>query len=116
MEKWVKRVKFCKKNTFPFLDMSIMWDNMGFLQFRVYHKEGQAIKNVDCSSCHRPRTFKSIAPGVYLQLGRLTSKTMENEKKRLDKIYPEHAEALLAAELEPVDFPTLDKIWEREAL
>eukprot|EP00957_Ditylum_brightwellii_P113515 8655266-Ditylum_brightwellii.AAC.1 len=94
----------------------MMWDNMRFLQFGVYNKEGQAIKHVDHSSCHRPGTFKSIALGVYLRLGRLTSKTTENEEKQLDKIYPEHAEALLAAELDPVEFLTLDKIWEREAL
>eukprot|EP00957_Ditylum_brightwellii_P048093 3651049-Ditylum_brightwellii.AAC.1 len=31
MEKWMKRVKFCKKNVFPFLDMKMMWDDMGFL-------------------------------------------------------------------------------------
>eukprot|EP00957_Ditylum_brightwellii_P010106 763677-Ditylum_brightwellii.AAC.1 len=94
----------------------MMWDDMGFLQFEVYHKEGQAINDVDCSSCHRPCTFKSIVLGVYLRLGRLTSKTAENGKKQLDNTYPEHAEALLAAELEPVEFPTLDKIWEIEAL
>eukprot|EP00957_Ditylum_brightwellii_P126761 9662385-Ditylum_brightwellii.AAC.1 len=28
IEKWVKRVKLCKKNAFPFLDMKMMWDNM----------------------------------------------------------------------------------------
>eukprot|EP00957_Ditylum_brightwellii_P050383 3820520-Ditylum_brightwellii.AAC.1 len=59
----------------------MMWDNMGFLRFGVYDKEGQAIKYVDHSSCHRPCTFKSIALGVYLQIGRLTSKTTENGKK-----------------------------------
>eukprot|EP00957_Ditylum_brightwellii_P154416 11750560-Ditylum_brightwellii.AAC.1 len=95
MEKWVKRVKLCKKNAFPLLDMKMMWGNMEFLQFGVYHKEGQAIKYVDHSSCHRPCTFKYITSGIYLQLGRLTSKTTENGKKQLDKIYPEHAEALL---------------------
>eukprot|EP00957_Ditylum_brightwellii_P185558 14127304-Ditylum_brightwellii.AAC.1 len=42
MEKWVKRVKLCKKNAFPFLDMKMMWDDMWFLRFGVYHKEGQA--------------------------------------------------------------------------
>eukprot|EP00957_Ditylum_brightwellii_P099063 7545182-Ditylum_brightwellii.AAC.1 len=41
---------------------------------------------------------------------------VENGEKQLDKIYPEHAEALLATELEPVEFLTLNKIWEKEAL
>eukprot|EP00957_Ditylum_brightwellii_P090263 6874127-Ditylum_brightwellii.AAC.1 len=82
MEKWAKRVKLFKKNAFPSLDMKMMKDNMGFLQFGVYQKEGQEIKYIDCSSCNRPCTFKSIASGVYLQLGRLTSKTTENGKKR----------------------------------
>eukprot|EP00957_Ditylum_brightwellii_P055521 4207616-Ditylum_brightwellii.AAC.1 len=78
MEKWLKRVKLCKKNAFPFLDMKMMWDDQGFLQFGVHHKEGQAIKYVDCSSCHRPCTLKSIASGIYLQLGRLMSKSIAN--------------------------------------
>eukprot|EP00957_Ditylum_brightwellii_P105117 8012571-Ditylum_brightwellii.AAC.1 len=116
LEKWMKRIKLCTKNAFPFLDMNMMWDDQGFLQFRVYHKEWQAIKYVECSSCHRPCTFNSITPRVYLPLGRLTSKTVENGEKQLDKIYPEDAEALLAADLEPVEFLTLDKIWEKEAL
>eukprot|EP00957_Ditylum_brightwellii_P008801 668035-Ditylum_brightwellii.AAC.1 len=38
----------------------MMWDDMGFLQFRVYHKEGQAIKYVDCSSCHRNHVHSSL--------------------------------------------------------
>eukprot|EP00957_Ditylum_brightwellii_P195489 14894987-Ditylum_brightwellii.AAC.1 len=66
MEKWLRRAKLCTKNAFPFLDMKMMWDNMGFLHFGVYHKEGQAIKYIYCSRCHRPCTFKSIALGVYL--------------------------------------------------
>eukprot|EP00957_Ditylum_brightwellii_P164610 12533086-Ditylum_brightwellii.AAC.1 len=76
----------------------------------IYHKERQAIKYIDCSSCHRHCTFKSIALGVYLQLGRITSKKTEKEKKQLDKTFPEHAEALLVAELESVEFLTLDNI------
>eukprot|EP00957_Ditylum_brightwellii_P211636 15366403-Ditylum_brightwellii.AAC.1 len=116
MEKCLKRVKLCKKNAFPFLDMKMMWNAQGFLRFGVFHKDGQAIKYVDCSSCYRPCTFKSIMSGVYLQLGRLTSKMVENGGKRLDKNYPEHAEALLAADMGPIKFPTLDKIWERETL
>eukprot|EP00957_Ditylum_brightwellii_P107447 8197948-Ditylum_brightwellii.AAC.1 len=54
VEKWVKKVKLCKKNAFPLLVMKMMWDDQRFLQFGVYHKEGQAIKHVDRSSCHRP--------------------------------------------------------------
>eukprot|EP00957_Ditylum_brightwellii_P019457 1467982-Ditylum_brightwellii.AAC.2 len=46
MEKWMKRVKLCTTNVFPFLGMKMMWDNMGFLQFGVYHEEGQAIKYI----------------------------------------------------------------------
>eukprot|EP00957_Ditylum_brightwellii_P092132 7014689-Ditylum_brightwellii.AAC.2 len=61
-------------------------------------------------------TFKSITPGVYLRLGRLTSKMVGNGEKQWDKIYTEHAEALLVAELELVEFLTSDKIWEKEAL
>eukprot|EP00957_Ditylum_brightwellii_P019456 1467982-Ditylum_brightwellii.AAC.1 len=41
---------------------------------------------------------------------------VENGEKQLDEIYLEHAEALLVAELEPVEFLNLDKIWEKEVL
>eukprot|EP00957_Ditylum_brightwellii_P212157 15367027-Ditylum_brightwellii.AAC.1 len=116
MEKWLKRVKLCTKNDFPFLDMNMMWDDQGFLHFKVYHKEGQATKYVDHSSCHRPCTFKFIASGVYLQLGMLTPKMVENGEKQLDEIYPEHVEVLLAADLEPIKYPTLDTIWKKEVL
>eukprot|EP00957_Ditylum_brightwellii_P058927 4469039-Ditylum_brightwellii.AAC.1 len=37
-------------------------------------------------------------------------------EKTIGKIFSEYAEALLAADLEPVDFLTLDKIWEKETL
>eukprot|EP00957_Ditylum_brightwellii_P027450 2074905-Ditylum_brightwellii.AAC.1 len=43
MEKWMKRVKLCMKNAFPFGGMKMMWADQGFLCFGVYHKEGQAI-------------------------------------------------------------------------
>eukprot|EP00957_Ditylum_brightwellii_P054927 4162446-Ditylum_brightwellii.AAC.1 len=66
MEKWMKRVTLCKKNAFSFLDMKMIWDDQGFVYFGVYHKEGQAIKYMDHSSCHRTCTFKSIVSGVYL--------------------------------------------------
>eukprot|EP00957_Ditylum_brightwellii_P111272 8484713-Ditylum_brightwellii.AAC.1 len=58
----------------------MVWDAQGFLRFGVYHKEGQAIKYVDCSSSHRLCIFKSIVSGVYLKLGRLTLKQLKMEK------------------------------------
>eukprot|EP00957_Ditylum_brightwellii_P142527 10859022-Ditylum_brightwellii.AAC.1 len=72
----------------------------GQLRFNVFNKKKQAIKYVE--------------KGVYTRLGRLTWKTPENAKVQIDKLYPLHVEALLTANLEPVEFPTVGKIWKRE--
>eukprot|EP00957_Ditylum_brightwellii_P149728 11402414-Ditylum_brightwellii.AAC.1 len=94
----------------------MMWDDKGLLCFRLFHKKGHAIKHIDPGSSHQPCMFESITSGVHLCLGRLTSKTGNNEKEQLERIYLEHAEALLAADLEPVEFPTMGQNWEKEAL
>eukprot|EP00957_Ditylum_brightwellii_P060061 4560435-Ditylum_brightwellii.AAC.1 len=83
------------------------WMDDGQLRFNLFNKKKQAIKYVERGSTHQPCTFKSITLGVYTRLGRLTSKTPENAKLRINKLYPLYAEALLTADLEPVEFPTL---------
>eukprot|EP00957_Ditylum_brightwellii_P045594 3457792-Ditylum_brightwellii.AAC.1 len=72
------------------------------------------MKYVDKGSTHHPCAFKSITSGVYTQVGCLTSKIPENANLRVDELYPQHAEALLTANLEPVEFPKLSKICKKE--
>eukprot|EP00957_Ditylum_brightwellii_P050203 3806945-Ditylum_brightwellii.AAC.1 len=40
-------VKVVTKEYFPFLDMKLLWDKEGNLEFKVYRKKGQALKYVD---------------------------------------------------------------------
>eukprot|EP00957_Ditylum_brightwellii_P153128 11655558-Ditylum_brightwellii.AAC.2 len=76
------------------------WTDNGQLRFNVFNKKKQAISYVE--------------KGVYTRLGRLTSKPLENAKLQINKLYPLHAEALLTANLELVEFPSMGKIWNRE--
>eukprot|EP00957_Ditylum_brightwellii_P039237 2968684-Ditylum_brightwellii.AAC.1 len=92
------------------------WTDDGQLRFNVFNKKEQGIKYVEKGSTHRPCTFKSITLGVYTRLGRLTSKSPENAKLQINKLYLLHMEALLTADLEPVEFLSLGKIWKKEDL
>eukprot|EP00957_Ditylum_brightwellii_P207224 15352042-Ditylum_brightwellii.AAC.1 len=76
------------------------WTEDGQLRFNVFNKKKQATKYVE--------------KGAYTRLGRLTSKTPENAKLQIDELYPLHAEALLTADLEPVEFPTMGEIRKKE--
>eukprot|EP00957_Ditylum_brightwellii_P040810 3089767-Ditylum_brightwellii.AAC.1 len=38
----------------------------------------------------------------------------ENAKLCVDKLYLQHSEALIMADLEPVEFPSLSKLWKKE--
>eukprot|EP00957_Ditylum_brightwellii_P016085 1211601-Ditylum_brightwellii.AAC.1 len=81
------------------------------MRFSVFRKPNQALKYVDRGSTHRPTTFKSIVNGGFTRLARLTSKIAANENARINEIYPDHAEALFAADLAPpTDFPTFNKL------
>eukprot|EP00957_Ditylum_brightwellii_P130209 9932786-Ditylum_brightwellii.AAC.1 len=40
-------VKVATKDNFSFLDMKLLWDKEGNLEFKVYQKKGQALKYVD---------------------------------------------------------------------
>eukprot|EP00957_Ditylum_brightwellii_P021624 1630735-Ditylum_brightwellii.AAC.1 len=86
------------------------WESNKHL-FRVYRKEDQQLKYVDQQSAYRPMTFKSIATGVYTRLSRLTSYSDSTAEKSIDKLYPDHAVALKAADLVRDEFPKLREIW-----
>jgi hypothetical protein len=65
------------------------------------------LKYVNKASAHRPTAFKSIASGVFTCLARLTLNIVANENVQIDKLHPDHAEALFIADLAPpTNFPT----------
>eukprot|EP00957_Ditylum_brightwellii_P125135 9539234-Ditylum_brightwellii.AAC.1 len=49
--------------------------------------------------------------GVYTRLSRLTSYSDSTAVKSIDKIYPDHAAALKAADLIGDKFPKLGEVW-----
>eukprot|EP00957_Ditylum_brightwellii_P208869 15359327-Ditylum_brightwellii.AAC.1 len=81
-------VKVVAKDHFLFLDMKLLWDIKGNLEFKVYRKKGQALKYDDKQSLHRQSVFKSISKEVY----------------------PEHTKALQIAGLTTGKFPTLENL------
>eukprot|EP00957_Ditylum_brightwellii_P046763 3548933-Ditylum_brightwellii.AAC.1 len=86
------------------------WESNRLL-FQVYRKEDQQFKYVDRQSTHRPTTFKSIVTGVYTRLSRLTSYSKSTVEKPIDKLYPDHAAALKAADLADDNFPKFGEVW-----
>eukprot|EP00957_Ditylum_brightwellii_P180488 13748953-Ditylum_brightwellii.AAC.1 len=94
--------------------MEMKWDEKSReMRFLVFCKPNQALKCVNKASAHRPTTFKSTANGVFTRLARPTSNIVANEKRQIDKLYPDHAEALFIANLVPLtDFPTFQELWQ----
>eukprot|EP00957_Ditylum_brightwellii_P178554 13600922-Ditylum_brightwellii.AAC.1 len=95
--------------------MEMIWDEKGEMRFKVYRKENQALKYVDKASTHCPTTFKSIANEVFTRLARLTSNTATNQNLKIDKLYPDHAEAVFTADLTPpTDFLIFKELLEED--
>eukprot|EP00957_Ditylum_brightwellii_P174600 13294011-Ditylum_brightwellii.AAC.1 len=53
--------------------------------------------------------------GVYTRLSRLTSHSDSTAGKLIDKLYPDHAIALNAANLMKDKLPTFEEIWKNQA-
>eukprot|EP00957_Ditylum_brightwellii_P123113 9386855-Ditylum_brightwellii.AAC.1 len=102
------------KQAFPFLDMEMRWhEKSREMRFSVFWNPNQALKYVDKASVHRPTTFKSIVSGGFTYLARLTLNIAANENAQIDKLYPDHDEALFIADLSPpTDFPMFQELWQ----
>ena len=59
------RVTVESSSKLPYLDMELMWDQDGNLQFGVHLKPNQKLKYLDTTSTHTPHCFKAIVSGVY---------------------------------------------------
>eukprot|EP00957_Ditylum_brightwellii_P186949 14237042-Ditylum_brightwellii.AAC.2 len=103
--------------TFPFPDMEMLWDGeIREMRFRVFQKPNQALKYVDKASTHQTTTFKSDANGVFTRLARLTSNTTTNKNLQIKKLYLDHAEALMIADLTPLTvFPVFKQLWKGDS-
>jgi hypothetical protein len=101
-----KLVTVNESDHFPYLDMEMFWENQD-LRFKVHLKENQMLKYLNKGSTHTKACFKAIPNGVLGRLAKLTSATEISKEKKLDELYPDHAEALRKADLAPKTFPTL---------
>jgi len=94
-------------NFFPYLDTELVWATNGNLQFRVHLKPNQQLKYLNADSIHTKACFKATPSGVYKRLSELTTITETNKNLALDKIYPQHFQALQHAGLVTKKVPTL---------
>ena len=99
-----------EEDSFSYLDMEIFWSNEDELSFRVHLKENQQLKYLTRGSMHTKACFQAIPSGVFRHLDILTTEMEESNSKKLDELYPLHAEALKVAKLVPEVFPTLGKV------
>ena len=83
------------------------WSPEGDLQFGMCRKRGQQLKYVGQESTHTPGTLRSIPSGVLNRLAKLTLRNPSFHSKAVDKIYPDHVNALRKAGLAPPIFPTM---------
>ena len=105
-----ERVQIATKDKFPFLDMEMRWTPEGELNFSVFRKAGQQLKYVGKEINHTPGTLRAIPWGVLNRLAKLTSQKTSLHSEGVDKVYPDHANALCKAGFAPPDFPTMEDL------
>ena len=90
------------------------WSPEGDLQFGIFRKNGQQLKYVGQESNHTPGTLRAIPSGVLNRLAILTSRNPSIHAEEVDKIYPNHANALRKAGLAPLVLLTMGDLWRRQ--
>ena len=106
-----ERVQIVTNDKFPFLDM---WSPEGDLQFSVFRKRGQQLKYVGKENTYPPGTLRATPSGVLNCLAKLTSRKPSLHSEGVDKIYPDHANALRKAGLAPSNLPTMGDLWSKQ--
>ena len=105
------RFQVVTKVKFPFLDMKMRWTPEGEIIFSVFRKTGKQLKYVVKESTYTPGTLRAIPSGDINRLAKLTSRKPFLRSEGVDKVYPDHANALRKAGLAPPDFPTMGDLW-----
>ena len=77
----------------------------------MFRKKGQQLKCVGQESTKTPGTLRTIPSGFLNRLVKLTSRNPSIHYEGVDKIYPDHANALCKASLAPPNFPTMGDLW-----
>ena len=87
--------------------MKMIGSTEGDLQLGVFSKKGQKSKYFGKGSTHIPVTLCTIPSEVLNRLEKLTSQKTSLHSEGVEKIYPDHANSLRKAGLEPPNFPTM---------
>ena len=80
----------------------------------MFRKTGQKLEYVGKESTHASGTLHVIPSGVLNRLSKLTPRKTSIHSKGVDKIYPDHANALCKAGLTPLNFPTMGYLWSKQ--
>jgi hypothetical protein len=67
------------KTSFPYLDIQLLWNETGRLNFSVYWKPGELVKYLNTTSHHHKNHKAAVLLGVKLHLALLTTAIADNE-------------------------------------
>ena len=95
--------------------MKMSWSPEGDLQFGLFSKKVQKLKYVRKESTHTPGNIRGIPSGVLNLLAKLTSRKLSINSDGLNKIYPNHVNALCKTGLAPPNFPKMGNLWSKQA-
>jgi hypothetical protein len=96
------RVTIFGKQSFPYLDIHLSWNEYDKLTFGVHCKPGELVKYLNTNSHHHRHHKAAVLKGVELRLALLTTMTPENAHMSMSDIYPDKHEALsIAGQLKP---------------
>ena len=102
-----ERVQIVTNDELPYLDMKMSWSPEGDLQFSVFRKLRQKLKYVGKEITHTPSDLCAIPSGVLNRLANFTSQKTSLRSEGVDKINPNHANALRKTVLTPYNLPTI---------
>ena len=94
--------------------MKMSWSLEGDLEFGVFRKNVQQLKYFGKESTHTPGTLREIPSGVLNRLAKLTSRKPSIHSEGVDKIYPDHANALRKGGLAPPNLLTMGDLWSKQ--
>ena len=90
------------------------WSPERGLQFGVFRKRGKRKKYFRKESTHTPGNLHVIPSGVLNRLVKLTSRKPSIHYEGVEKIYPNHENALRKAGLVPPNYPTMGDLWSKK--
>ena len=107
------KVSEIASNTFPYLDIELLWKADRELKYQVHRKPNQKLKYLNKGSTHTNEMFNAIPSRIFYRLAKLTSITKNNASMKIDERYQVHAKALSKYELDPKIYRTIKKILKK---